>query len=56
MQRNGYFHLLLAVAGHPAAMPSIKPTGHHLPAGAASYGLMLMTLAVQRWPSWRQSC
>jgi hypothetical protein len=28
MQRNGYFHLLLAAAGHPAAMPSIKLTGH----------------------------
>jgi hypothetical protein len=56
MQRNVYFHLLLAAAGHPAAKPSTKPTGRRLPAGAASYGLMLMTLAARQWPSWRPSC
>jgi hypothetical protein len=56
MQRSVYFHLLLAVLGHPAAKPSTRPTGHHLLAGVACYGLMRMHLAAKQWPSWRQSC
>jgi hypothetical protein len=56
MQRNFYSHLLLAALGRQVAKPLTKLTGHHLPAGDASYGLMRMTLAARQWPSWRPSC